>query len=134
MIAEEQRMANLILAFSMATLLITCLGLVGTVRFQMLRQRRPISIRKVFGASIGTVLVGINNRYIIRIGIAVLAGLPIGIFGANRWLENFAYRATPSLLDYALAVGVMLVFTVAVITLQSWRTVNLNPAEVLKDE
>ncbi|MEM9326377.1 MAG: ABC transporter permease [Bacteroidota bacterium] len=134
LIAEEQRIANLILAFSLATLLITCLGLVGTVRFQMLRQRRSISIRKVFGASIPAVLIAINNKYVFRMSLAVAIGVPLGMYGINSWLQNFAYRTSVTAWDYLLAVGIMLVFTTAVITLQSWRTVQQNPAAVLKDE
>ncbi len=134
MIAQEQRMANLIMAFGLATLVITCLGLVGTVRFQMLRQRKPIGIRKVFGASILSVLLGINGKFLIRIAVSMVVALPLGILGVNRWLDNFVYRAEHTVVDYLVALGIMLVFTFFVITLQSWRTVNMNPAEVLKNE
>ncbi len=134
MIANEQRLGNLILAFSVMSILIASLGLVGLVRFNMLRQRKNISVRKVFGATVEGILISINRKFVVQILIALVIAIPLVYMGINRWLENFVYATQHTIVDYLIGFMVLLVFTTLVITIQSWRTVNLNPAEVLKDE
>ena len=134
LIDNEERLSNLIFSFSIISLIVSCLGLIGLIRFTMNREMKNIGIRKVFGASVHLILLSINRKFFVSVAIACLIALPLAYLGIEKWLENFAYGTTQTILDYLLGISIICLITVLVITVQSWKTAHLNPVNVLKDE
>ena len=98
------------------------------------QRRSEISVRKIFGASVAQIMLLINREFAILVGLATLLAAPLVYFGVNAWLDNFAYRISPGLLGIAGAGLVSLLVVVLVVSVQSFRTAQSNPAKTLREE
>lgn len=131
---KEERLATMIKVFAVIAILISCLGLVGMVGFIIETKIKEIGVRKVLGASTGSIWMIISNRFLILIGIAFLIGLPITYWFIKSWLESFVYRTSISILLIILPVIGAIVLTLMAIAYQTIKATQVNPVECLKDE
>jgi putative ABC transport system permease protein len=120
----------------MATLaiLIAALGLLGMIIYTLEQRTKEIGIRKVSGASMLDILALISKGYTRLIILAFLIGSPLSWWIMQKWLQDFAYRVTPSLWIFAM-VGIGTLFIAMLITsYHSMKAALTNPVDVLKDE
>jgi putative ABC transport system permease protein len=131
---SEARMGKLVNIFAGLAVFIACLGLLGLTSFAVEQRRKEISIRKVLGASAGSVLWMLGKGFVSWVLVANFIAWPIGYFAMRSWLNNFAYRTNltvPMFLGTALAAfGVAAV----VIILQTYRAAAANPVESMRYE
>lgn len=132
--AQERQIGQLSTVLSTVAVLLAILGLSGLVSFIAYERRSEISIRKVFGASLGQILLLINREFVLLVMIATLLAAPLAYFGVNAWLDNFAYRITPSWLDMVAVGLISLVIVIVIVSWQSFRTAQRNPAQTLREE
>ena len=116
------------------SLLVSLFGVYAVASASTRRRRKEIAIRKVFGATAGSVVGRFLREFV---GLALVAGvfaLPLGYAAMSRWLEGYAYRTA---IPWWLLAGVLLA-VVALVVLTVWRQVwaaaNADPAEVIKNE
>ena len=95
---------------------------------------REIGIRKVLGASKGSIFGLVAKNIIAMICISALIASPIAWYLAGKWLDKFVYRINPDwlILFYATA-GVFLVSGMSIIW-QVIRATNINPVKSIKEE
>ena len=120
----------------MATLaiIIAGLGLLGMIIYTLEQRTKEIGIRKVSGATVFDILALISKGYTRLIIISFLIGSPLAYWIMQKWLEDFAYRITPSLWIFAM-VGIGTLFIAIMITsYHSMKAAMTNPVDVLKDE
>ena len=114
---------------------IASMGLFGMVVFSTETRLREISIRKVMGASEGSLVYLLGKGFLLLLIIAALIALPATyLFFDKVVLINFAYHQPmgwSELLTGALAVMLIAFLMIGSQTLKVART---NPAEVLKNE
>jgi predicted permease len=112
-IRQEITFAKLCTAFALLALLIACVGLYGTVSYNVARRTNEIGIRMALGAQRGGVV-----RMVLREALALAAGgLAIGIaaaLGTSRLVASFLYgiKANDPL---ALAVALIILIIAAVL-------------------
>jgi macrolide transport system ATP-binding/permease protein len=93
-INQELVFARLSNAFAVLAVLITCVGLYGTVSYRMVRRTEEIGLRMALGASRGSVL-RLAFRQVLLLGIAGLViGVPASV-AASRFVERFLWGVTP---------------------------------------
>ncbi len=131
---QEVRFGKLISLFSMLSIVIACLGLLGLVSFTLTRKQKEIGVRKVNGARISEVLVMLNKDFVKWVTIAFVVASPIAWYIMNKWLENFAYKTTLSWWIFALAGVLALGIALLTVSWQSWRAATRNPVEALRYE
>jgi putative ABC transport system permease protein len=132
--SSDYRFARMIGYFTALAMFITCLGLFGVSLFVIQMRTKEIGIRKVMGASVGTVLFLVAKEFIILISISTIIGLPIAAYFINGWLENYAYRVA---VDASLVLATLLaavVVVLAAISYQALRAATANPVEALRYE
>lgn len=134
LMAEEARLSTLVTIFTVLLVFVAGLGLVGLVTHTTERRRKEIGVRKVFGATVSHILLRINRQYVVLVGAALVAALPLAAWAASVWLENFAYRISLSPIDFVLAAALLGILTMGTTTLRALRTARLNPVDVLKQE
>ena len=134
MYEAEQRVSILSRYFAGLAILISCLGLFGLASFTADRRKKEIGIRKVLGASIGSIVVLLTKDFIRLVMVATLLGLPIAFIFLKQWLDRFAYKIDLSV-GFFLFAG-LLVFLIAWITVGSHaiKSAKNNPIDALKYE
>jgi putative ABC transport system permease protein len=131
--ADEKR-GFIFTLFTVLAILIACLGLFGLASYTVERRTKEIGIRKVVGASEGTVVKLISKEFIILVSIAIAIAFPLTYYFMSDWLQNFVYRTNLGLFVFILAGLITVAITFITISFQAWKAANLNPAESLRVE
>jgi putative ABC transport system permease protein len=131
---SDQLRGNLFLGFSIMTIIISCMGLLGLASFTAEQRTKEISVRKVLGASTNGLIQLMIKEFIYLVFIsAVPAFLGAWYFGRD-WLSNFEYSSGMSV---GLFIGVLLVTLVITILSTGYfalMAASTNPAQNLKHE
>ena len=133
---SEQKQGSLFMIFAGLAIMIACLGLYGLTSFIAEQRTKEIGIRKVLGASIGSILQLMSKNFVILVLIATGIALPIAFYGMTQWLGGFAYHIKLINNWYIfLASGlVALVIALATISSQVLKVAKVNPSQVLRNE
>jgi putative ABC transport system permease protein len=134
LVESETKLSKVILAYTVMSILLACFGLVGIVRQTNQQRMKEIGIRKVYGASINSVLLLITGYFGKLVLIAIVVAIPLAIWGIDQWLATFAYRTEQEPLQYIIAILSLIGITYLVVILQTLKTANSNPVKVLKEE
>ncbi len=131
---SEQTLLKLINSFSMLSILIGCLGLIGLSIFISEKRTKEIGIRKVNGATISEILVLLNRNFVKWVAIAFVIATPIAYYAMQKWLENFAYKTELNWWIFALAGLLALAIALLTVSFQSWKAATKNPVQSLRYE
>ena len=134
MYQSEQSLGKLITIASFVALLIAIIGIIGLVFFETQFIRKEIAVRRVNGATVGSILQMINKKYLIMAGASFVIAAPIAYWLMTAWRKGFAYQAPIPAWIFLVALLAVAAITLAVVTLQSWRAASANPVESLKNE
>jgi putative ABC transport system permease protein len=129
---SEQRMGQLSILFSALAIAIACLGLFGLAAYAAERRTKEIGIRKVLGANVTGIVALLSSDFLRLIVIAIVIATPLAWFGANQWLQNFAYRTSISWWLFVLAGGLVLLIAIGTTIIQSVRAAIANPVDSLR--
>jgi putative ABC transport system permease protein len=131
---SEAKFGQLFSYFSTLAILIGVLGLVGVVGLDMNLRTKEVGIRKVLGASLGTLIELLSRDFLKLLLIAFAISIPFSYWLSQKWLDNFAYRLTSIELHIALpALGVLLL-ALAAVWLQTIKSALANPVDSLRNE
>lgn len=131
---SENRVAVLSKYFAGLAILISCLGLFGLAAFTAQRRRKEIGIRKVVGASTGSVVFMLSKDFLQLILLSVLIAFPLVWWGMNDWLNSFAYRVPIGADVFIIAGGSIIVITLLTISFKSIKAAMANPVNSLRTE
>ena len=134
MYQSEQSLGKLITIASFVALLIAIIGIIGLVFFETQFIRKEIAVRRVNGATVGSILQMINKKYLIMAGASFVIAAPIAYYLMTTWRKGFAYQAPVPVWIFIVALLAVAAITLAVVSLQSWRAANANPVESIKNE
>jgi putative ABC transport system permease protein len=132
--AEEKRLGQISMVFTLLAILISCLGLFGLVSYVAEQKKKEIGIRKVLGASINSVVQLLTKDFLKLVGIAFLIGSPIAYYFMQRWLEGFTYKIEIEFWVFILAGGFALLITLLTVGFQSIKSAIANPVKSLRTE
>ena len=131
---KEQKLIQLITMFSILAIVISLMGIVGLLLFETTYRRKEIGIRRVHGAEISEILQMFNQRFVGLLFICFLIAAPISYFIMDYYYSTFAYRAMLSPWIFMLSFLIVLLITVVVVTLSTYKAASVNPSETLKSE
>jgi macrolide transport system ATP-binding/permease protein len=107
-INQEIVFARLCTGFAILALVIACVGLYGTVAYNVARRTSEIGIRMALGAQRGVVVRMILRQVLALATVGLAMGLPIAA-GASRLVESFLFGMKPNdPVALTLAVAVLL--------------------------
>ncbi|MGQ8337422.1 ABC transporter permease [Sunxiuqinia sp. A32] len=132
--AGDKQLSKIVLLFSIISILISTLGLIGTSLNTSDTRTKEIGIRKVNGAKISEVMTMLNRDFVKWVAIAFVIATPIAYYAMNKWLENFAYKTELSWWIFALSGILALGIALLTVSWQSWRAAKRNPVEALRYE
>ncbi|MBD0259387.1 MAG: ABC transporter permease, partial [Cytophagales bacterium] len=131
---SEERLGRLVRNFAGLAILISCLGLYGLIMFTTEQKVKEIGIRKVLGASVGSIVALLSKDFLKLVGISFLLAAPLAWYGANRWLADFATRAEVSWWIFAGAGLLAAFIALLTISFQSIKAALANPVKSLRSE
>ncbi len=134
MYKSEQRLGKLFFIFTYLAIGVACLGLFGLVEYSVNQRTKEISIRKVFGASLSSLIVLLTKRYFILLTISILAVVPMVWYAAERWLSRFAYQIQLEPMLFIKAAALIIGITAVTVSFQSIRAALSNPVKNLRND
>jgi len=134
MYKTDQRTGSILTAFTVVTILISCLGLFGLAVFSTRQRIKEIGIRKVLGAGVFNIATLISFDFIKLVLIAVVISSPLAWFAMNKWLQDFAFRVSIQWWVFVLAGGMAALIAVITVGYQSIKAALSNPVKSLRSE
>jgi len=134
MYLSEERLSAIFTIFSGLAIIIACLGLFALTTFTAEQRTKEIGIRKVLGASVGSIVLLLSRDFGKLILFAFLITVPVAWYGVDWWLKSYTYKTEIGPGIYLLA-GI-LAFVIAWLTMgyQSMKAANSNPINALRSE
>lgn len=130
----DRQRGQLFLGFSLLTILIACLGLIGLASFTAAQRSKEISIRKVLGADVTGLVSLLVKDFIILVSIAAIPAFVASYFFMKDWLTSFEYHMTLGIGLFVVVLVLTLVVTILTTSYHAYRAAVANPIENLKYE
>ncbi|MFR9515406.1 MAG: FtsX-like permease family protein, partial [Rikenellaceae bacterium] len=131
MYGDERKQSRLILIFTLVSMIISLMGVFGLVLFETQFRQQEIVIRRVHGATVREILLMINRKFLIIIAICFVVAAPISYYIVDNWLSTFAYHIPIAAWVFVAVLAVVTLVTTAIVTVQSLKAANSNPAELI---
>ncbi|MVM35304.1 FtsX-like permease family protein [Spirosoma sp. HMF4905] len=133
--SEFSAMIKIIGFLSLLAISIASMGLFGMVAFTTETRLKEISIRKVMGASSGSLIYLLSRGFLVQLSISALIALPVTyLFFENVVLTNFPYHTPVQIVELLVGLLVVLLIAFLMIGSQTMKAAKSNPVEVLKSE
>lgn len=131
---DVQGMGRILTNFAMLAIILACVGLLALSAFMAEQRSKEISIRKVLGASAGTIFGLLVKNFLILVLVSLVIAIPIGRYMMQKWLEDFSYRISISWEVFVLAGLAAVFITLLTISFQSLRAAIAKPVDSLRDK
>lgn len=132
---SEERLSQIITFFSFIAIFVACLGLFGLASYTAEQSRKEIGIRKVLGASIGSILVLLSLHFLKWVLVANAIAWPVTYIALkNYWLSRFPFRVSINLLTFAAAGGIAFAIALLTVSYQSIKSALADPVDSIKYE
>jgi putative ABC transport system permease protein len=129
---SDERFGRLFLYFTVLAIFISCMGLFGLAAYSTLQRTREIAVRKVMGASVGSIVNLLSRDFLKLVIIAFFIATPVAWWLMHAWLQDFAYRITIGLATLFSAGFLAVFIALGTISFQSIRAARANPIKSLK--
>jgi putative ABC transport system permease protein len=120
--------------FTLLSLLVACLGLMGLALYTAERRTKEIGIRKVLGASVPHVVAMLSKEFLKLVGLAALVAVPIAWYAMFKWLQDFAYQTPLDWWIFAITAAATTLAALATVSFQSIKASLANPVNSLRSE
>ncbi|SHH14240.1 putative ABC transport system permease protein [Chryseolinea serpens] len=131
---DDRKFSTLTKVFTILSVIISCLGLIGLSTYTAIQRTKEIGIRKVLGASVMSIIALLSIDFIKLVLVAVVLSVPLAYFGMEEWLSRYAYRINPGVLVYVMPMGGILLIAAGTICGQVLKTAKRDPVSTLKYE
>ena len=130
----EQTTQRIFTIFSGLAIFIACIGLLGLAAYATQQRTREISIRKVLGASEGSIVTMLSKDFLKLVLLSSAIAFPIAWWGMNKWLQDFAYRTDVGWWIFIVAALAALLIALFTISTQALKAAFTNPVKNLRTE
>lgn len=131
---DDAKRQTLFLAVALLTIVIACLGLFGLATYAAEQRVKEIGIRKVLGASAGSIVAMLSKDFAGLVVMASLVAFPVAGLAMNNWLNDFAYRIHIRWWVFALAGAITLTIALITVSVQTLKAALANPVKNLRTE
>jgi putative ABC transport system permease protein len=142
MYTSENKLNSLFNIFSLMTIFIACLGLLGLTSYVSEQRSKEMALRKIMGANVNQVIWLLNKDFLLLVLLSNIISWPAAYYLMDKWINGFAYRMDFGLSPFVWAtvipfiVSLVITLTIALITIssQSIKAANVNPVNRLSRE
>ena len=134
MYRDVLRVGGIFTSFALLAVLVACLGLFALSAFMVEQRGKEISIRKVLGASIQSILGLLTKNFLMLVLISVLIASLVAYYFMKKWLQDFQYHTEIGWQVFALAGVISISIALLTISFQAIKAALQNPVDRLKAE
>ena len=142
MYTAENKLNSLFNIFSLMTIFIACLGLLGLTSYVTEQRSKETGLRKVMGAKVGQVIWLLNKDFLILVLFSNLISWPLSYYLMEKWIKGFAYRmefgfspfVSATLIPFVVSLLLTLVIAFITISSLSVNAARANPINSLSRE
>jgi putative ABC transport system permease protein len=134
LLESETNLYKLIGIFSLFSMLVLCLGLLGFIMFMAEQKIKEIGIRKCMGETGTAIISHLLKPFLITGFIAWIIATPLTWYLMDRWLQGYSSRIHLNLWIFMGAGIVTIAIALLTVSWQSWKAANRNPVEALRYE
>jgi ABC-type antimicrobial peptide transport system permease subunit len=131
---QEDQLSELYKIFAAIAIFLSCLGLYGLASFMAVQRIKEVGIRKVLGASVGSVVYLFSKEFIILIAIAFIIASPVAWYFMNRWLQDYVYRINISWWIFIIGGISAIIIALITVSFQAVKAAIANPVKSLRSE
>jgi putative ABC transport system permease protein len=131
---QERQLSAFVNLLSYLSVFIAILGLVGLVSYTVDRRRKEIGIRKVLGASSGSIFFLVNRQYFRLFMIGLLLSIPFTWWAVSSWLNDFAFHINISWITFAWSGLILMTLCLISVGALIFRALTDSPILAIKDE
>jgi predicted permease len=133
-INQEIVFARLCTGFAILGLAIACVGLYGTVAYNVARRTGEIGIRMALGAQRGSVVRMVLRQVLVLAAVGLVIGLPTAL-GASKLVESFLFGMKPNdPVALAFAVAILLAAALLAGYMPARKASRIDPMTALRHE
>jgi putative ABC transport system permease protein len=131
---SELRMGQVLSVFSGLAIFIACLGLFALAAFTAEQRTKEIGIRKILGASVGSLSMMLTKEFIVLVVIAFIPSAVLSWWASSQWLNEFAYRVNINQFIFVGAGVSAIAIAWLTVGYQSIKAARANPMDSLRHE
>ncbi|MFC1564866.1 ABC transporter permease [candidate division KSB1 bacterium] len=131
---SERKWGKIVRSSSVFAILIACLGLFGLSLISVQERIREVGIRKVLGASAGSIVNLVSREMVLLVIISSVVAWPAAYVITSKWLLNFAYKIDLSVMIFFESGLIALIIASVTISFQTFRAAYTNPVDTLRYE
>lgn len=131
---SEKHWSLMVTIVCLFAILIACSGVFALALKMAAGRTKEIGVRKVLGASVLRIMGLLVGEFIWIAGAAVVLAWPAAFFTMYKVLADYAYRIPLSLWMFIAGGVVVVLLTLATVSLQAVRAAVRNPVESLRHE
>ena len=132
---SEERLSWIFTFFSIIAIFIACLGLFGLASYTAEQRTKEIGIRKVLGASMGSIVFKLSQNFIKWVLAANLIAWPVTYFVIKKyWLSNFPFQISIGIMTFVAAGLAAFAIAVATVSFQSIKAALTDPIDSIRYE
>ncbi|MGC9342179.1 MAG: ABC transporter permease [Bacteroidales bacterium] len=131
---EEAIVNKVFRAFTILTLLVAALGLLGLSAFITQQKTKEIGIRKVVGSMPEQIIGLFLRKFLVWVLIANIIAFPIAYYFIINWLQDFHYRIDFNFFLFFWALLISSLVAIITVSYQSWKASRMQPANSLRYE
>ena len=133
-LASEINMKKMTSFFSVLSIIVLCLGLLGMIIFLIEQKTKEMGIRKCMGENVRSTIGHYMKPFLVSGLIAAVIAIPLTWYLMQQWLLNYSSHINLNI--WVFGISVLLVLAIALTTV-SWNILRAsvrNPVDALRYE
>lgn len=131
---EDRKVTAVYTTFALIAILISSLGLFSLSVYDVQQRYREIALRKVHGATVGSVIRMLTSRYYRLLLAAFAVAVPVSWYAITKYVEHFVYKAPLSWWIFASTALFTAVISLLTLWGHTFRAATENPSKAMKRE
>ena len=115
-------------------LVIVVLGILGMVSLSVARRTKELSIRKILGATVQSIVLLFMQEFLLALGVAILVAFPVAYWLMQNWVQTFAYHIDISMFSFGVVGLFFLLLIGLIVGTQTVKAALMNPVKSLRSE
>ena len=131
---SEMKLGKTFIFLALLAIIIASMGLLGLSSYLAEQRTKEIGVRKVLGASEGSIVWKLTSEFTTWVLISGLIAVPAAWIVMDKWLCQFAYHTYMDWSIFLCAWAIALVIAAVTVSWQSFKVALNNPSEALRYE